>query len=1027
MKPETTITSRYWSAWRNLPYARRILSGTSAVIVCLCCLMILGSQSTSRLAHAGSRAVLDGAYPLASLRVLSESMNKVKTRYVKPDRVRPRLMVAKAIESLQRHVVPLLVTREGGDEDDGPDGLIVQMGEDREQFNLRSVKTIDKMVFVLMNIFQFIDARLPPDSNREDLETVATNAALHTLDPHTTYLDPGAYRNMQVETSGNFGGLGIVISIVKGDLTVIKVMEDTPAKEAGLMARDKVLQIDDESTVNMDLSEAVSRMRGKPGNPVSIRVLRKGWDAPRPYKITRAIIQIRSVVSKLLDGSVGYVRLKNFRANTSKQLKAHLKHLETETKGPLQGIILDLRGDPGGFLEQAIRVSDVFLTKGEIVRTIEAGNKLRNKREARPVSEDESKEAKTDYEKVPVVVLIDSGSASASEIVAGALKNHDRAVIVGTRSFGKGTVQGIYELGDGAVKVTIAEYLTPDQIPVHEVGVVPHIELSQIDPSPDDMLVFAHELFDRGPKKKAKPGTRLRAAQDIKPLRVVYFVKQHEELDEEARDNRRFEYDVVKQDFALKIAQALTTSSKAATSKGLLKSSRTQIDALEREENKRLEEALLKHGVDWSIGPKVSRPRLETEVIMDPPGGWVVAGESLRVTVRLTNTGTRDLHRIHAIGTSNSRLLDGREFLFGRIKRGQSRTWTTEIKPALRAKARQDPLKLKFYQDGKEVGLERTIVVGLREPERPRFGFSYLVDDTSGGNSDGRIQRGETISLTVLMKNIGSGSSGETTTLLKSLAGEGLFLERGRKTDEKHMNPGEMRPVSFTFEVRPTLSTSVIPFEVQVRDRKNGVFLRERIELPVHNPTTRRGTSSSKTFLPNEETQVYGGASTRFPVLAAVPPGTPLIMDVSAGRWGRVSVGSNLIGWTRVDLLKVTNGADAPKKDIATKISNRPPKMDIVEPQIHYVTTPTAQLKGQVTFYGAGAANERAVSIFVGRRKVWFDIRRNITDEMVVIPFDLQLDLKEGQNRVSIRMKEQERGESRQTVLIFREKEGDAK
>src|SRR2546421_92423 len=308
---------------------------------------------------------------------------------------------------------------------------------------------------------------------QREIEYAAINGMLSTLDPHSWLLKPDLYKEMKVQTRGEFGGLGFVISMIDDRLTVRKVLKNTPAWRAGIKKGDVITQIDADSTVSMELQEAVDRMRGKPGTRVSIIVQHKGQDA-RKLDLVRATVTYETVTSKLLDNGIGYVRLSGFSGTTTRDMQAAIRAMRQQNGGALRGLILDVRGNPGGLLEQAIQVSDAFVEEGTIVTTVGMNSQLR-----------EPKLARNDggEREFPMAVLISSESASASEIVAGALKNLNRAIIVGRQSFGEGSVPGLYDVTDqesgdeSALKLTIAQYLTPGDMSIQEVGIVPDIEL----------------------------------------------------------------------------------------------------------------------------------------------------------------------------------------------------------------------------------------------------------------------------------------------------------------------------------------------------------------------------------------------------------------------------------------------------------------------------------------------------------------------------------------------------------------------
>lgn len=301
----------------------------------------------------------------------------------------------------------------------------------------------------------------------------AINGMLRDLDAHSSFLKPEDYKELQIETKGKFGGLGIEITIRDNILTVVSPLEDTPADKAGIHANDQIVKIDDQPTQDMSLMDAVNKMRGPKGTKVKLTILRKGEKKPLDFDLVRDVISIQSVKWRSLEPGYGYVRISSFQSGTSNDLKKALDQLESENQ-PMQGLIIDLRNDPGGLLDQAVEVSDQFLDSGLIVYT---GGRLQ--------SQDMKFEAhkKSKQRNYPIVVLVNSGTASASEIVAGALQDHKRAIIVGEQSFGKGSVQTIIPLNDGsAVRLTTSLYYTPSGRSIQAKGITPDIVVKREAP-----------------------------------------------------------------------------------------------------------------------------------------------------------------------------------------------------------------------------------------------------------------------------------------------------------------------------------------------------------------------------------------------------------------------------------------------------------------------------------------------------------------------------------------------------------------
>lgn len=344
----------------------------------------------------------------------------------------------------------------------------------------------------------------------------AIDGMLASLDPHSGFMSPEIYKEMKVDTRGEFGGLGIEISIRDGLLTIVAPIEDTPASRAGLEAGDHILKIEDQFTKDMEIMEAVHQMRGAPGTEITITIMRPTFDKPQPFTLEREVIKVKSVKAKTLEKGFGYVRLAQFQERTGADLSEALSALHQENEDNLQGLILDLRNNPGGLLDQAVEVSDQFLPEGIIVYT--KGREIDAQMEFSAMAGG----TEPDY---PMVVLINGGSASASEIVAGALQDHGRAVIMGTQSFGKGSVQTIIPLSDDSgLRLTTAKYYTPNGTSIQARGITPDIEVQQFE-------IKEIEAFDHFREKDLKNHFNIESKPSDSTL------PQDSSLDEETRND----------------------------------------------------------------------------------------------------------------------------------------------------------------------------------------------------------------------------------------------------------------------------------------------------------------------------------------------------------------------------------------------------------------------------------------------------------------------------------------------------------
>ena len=353
-------------------------------------------------------------------------------------------------------------------------------------------KNIYEKIDLFSEVLSKIDKEYVESINQSDAMDAAINGVLQSLDPYSAYMSPEMFEDMQTETSGQFGGLGIEVGMEHGVVKVISPIDNTPASRVGVKAGDYIVKINDIQVQGKSLTEAVELMRGPVGSEIEITIRRRGVKKAIIFNITREIIKIESVKSKYIDNNIGYLRLTSFNENSSDQLKKKIR--EFNKKKDLKGYILDLRNNPGGLLNQATKITDFFLEDGEIVST-----------KGRKKSENKKTFAKKgDLTKgKPLIILINYGSASASEIVAGALKDHKRAILVGESSYGKGSVQSIIPLKNkGAIRLTISKYYLPSGESISEVGVTPDIEIGEgsdafvINTETDNQLNFAVKLFN---------------------------------------------------------------------------------------------------------------------------------------------------------------------------------------------------------------------------------------------------------------------------------------------------------------------------------------------------------------------------------------------------------------------------------------------------------------------------------------------------------------------------------------------------
>lgn len=955
-------------------------------------------------------------YDLSALKVFRVVLGRVTDSYVEPERIHPRKMLLSALGAIEKHVAEVLV-KESKDKKK----VTVRVEDVERTFDLESVDSPWALSAVIKKVLRFIQPHLHENTKIRDVEYAAINGMLQTLDPHSLLLRPEIYNEMKLSTRGHFGGLGIVISMINGVLTVMKPIKGTPAEIAGIKACDKILKIGEESTVNMTLSQAVKRLRGVPGSKVDVTILRAGWAAPVRKPLTRAIIKVDSVKSRMLAKKIGYISLSSFQGNSLSDIKENLEKLKR--KG-MRGLVLDLRGNPGGLLDQAIKVSDLFIDAGTLLTTVShAGKRREEKRAHRDGTEP----------RYPIAVLVSSGSASASEIVAGALKNLDRGVIIGSRTFGKGSVQVLYDNEDGsALKLTIAQYLTPGDVSIQTVGIVPdvlteavvlrhdYLRLRHADDSPREADLAQH-LTHRNAQGNAKPLRRLRylAVQNDKAHAKV---KQNKNLcmypDRTCKPPKDEKF---VEDFQIRLARDLLASVRGVWRRSqVLKAGKAAFRRVEAGEDKKVAAALQKLGVDWSEPPAdrpAGAPRLAVSVATDPPGLRMAACQAAKIKVTVKNVGDAAAYQLRALTASTNRLLAKRELVFGKLEPGEQRSWELPIK-VRDVPTRVDDLRLRFSDTAKTDYPEHRVQMGVKGAERPVFAYGYQLIDDVKGNLDGRVQRGEHVRLFVRVKNTGKGPAFRAVTHLKNLAGLGIFIRKGRFVLGR-LDPGQSKTESFTFEVRPGFDSKNFKLELTVLDEGLREFVSEKLKFSVFN--------SADTPKPTTGwVRVRGG---RAPVRAWGAKDAPIVGRALRGSTFKV-LGRTSSGWYRVMAAPQRPAFLAPKAvaKSGAGVGRFQARWQVTPPTITLKVPTHATDKKSLRITGTASDETRIQDVYIfvrnpdakiEARKIFYRSNRKAKKQRR-LDFAVDVPLWPGPNYVTVFARESNDTQAQEMAIIFR-------
>jgi carboxyl-terminal processing protease len=958
------------------------------------------------------------AYDLTALKVFNVALVRVKDSYVDPKRIKPKKMLAAALDAVEKTVAEVLV-----EESPKKDKLKVKVDTYQKDFDISGVDSPWALSGRIKQILRFLQGHLLKGTEIRDVEYAAINGMLSTLDPHSLLLKPETYNEMKLSTRGEFGGLGIVISMVKGVLTVMNPMKGTPAEQVGIKSCDQILKIGEESTVNMTLTQAVNRLRGVPGSKVTVTLMRAGWTKPVRKTLNRAIIKVPSVKSKMLAGKVGVIQLNSFQGNSLEDMRDALDQMKRKQ---MKALILDLRGNPGGLLEQAIKISDLFIESGTLVTTVSLAGKRREEKRAR---------ANGTEPRYPIAVLVDSGSASASEIVAGALKNLDRAVIIGSRTFGKGTVQVLYDNDDGsALKLTIAEYLTPGDVSIQAVGVTPDVVTTPVYVR-KDFIQLKQPEESRREKDLEQHLTRNRTRREAKPFKTLFYLDEEDKNKEKDkkeepepknlclypdRECKPSNEDEIEEDFQVRVARDLLARARSWRRSQILAAAGGFFTKREAEQEQRVTEALKKLGVDWNkTAAPTGKPKLKVTVATEPKRGKANACEKMKIRVTVKNEGTAAASRLQAVSSSTNNLFDDHEFVFGKLEPGAAKSW--EVPVSIRDElTRVDDVTLKFEEEHNNAPAPVTVPISIQGMERPTFGYAYQLIDDVQGNKDGRPQRGEKVRLFVKVKNTGKGTSFRTITTLKNLSGVGIFIRKGRFILGK-LSPGASKSASFTLDVQNRYAMDEFKVELTVYDDALRENVSEKLKFTIVPPENPPQAATG-----NVRISANVASFRAWPAENA-----PLVGTAARGAVFQVVGRSN--GWYHV-LASKPRPAFVAAKDVTpggvAGAGRFNPLWQVTPPLIRVKVPTYATTDKSIRIEGVAIDEKKVQDLFifvrnpdskVGARKIYYLSNRSTTHPKQ-LQFGTEVPLWPGANYVSIHARENEDVQTNETVVIFRKK-----
>ncbi len=929
--------------------------------------------------------------------MLEKVLYHIKEKYVDPSKISAEKMFEDALGGIQDNIAEVIVREKKS----GFKEIIVASAK---MVTETDVKDLDELQSRLSKILVFVKKNATSELKDVDLEVNAIKGILDNFDPHSILLSPELYNETTVNTQGSFGGLGIIIALRDAKLTIIAPIDDTPAYRAGLKAGDHIMKIEDESTINMTLSEAVDRMRGKKGQPCNITINRNGFKSPKEYKIIRDIIIVKSVESHRINDSIGYVRIKNFQSHTNSDLFKHLRKLEAQMN-PIKGLILDLRSNPGGLLDQAIKVSDIFLEQGTIVTTVAFGKTRR---------EVENAHNNRIEPKYPIAVLVDGGSASASEIVAGALKNNNKAIVIGRQTFGKGSVQSIYKLPENyALKLTIAEYLTPGDKSIQSYGIMPDIMVLPVRIDTDNMNLFRSERRIR--EEDLDKAFEESQPHYEKPLYQVkyYFIDKESENDDTAvipkEESEKEKLKKIRKDFEVRMASEIISQSQFTDRELIMKSIGGIVKKYSRMEKKKINKALAELNVNWKMSEKTikrasqcSPPTASININNNVP--YVTAGSEIPIEVVVSNSGKCHLYKLWAISHSDYPFFSDREIIFGNLNPNQTVKRKINIKVPEIAENKSVTFSLTFDEKLGNLPTSVTKDFIIKGLNKPVFALNYqIVDDgtfNSEGNGNSLIEKGEKIALILSTKNIGLGTSKENLSALKNESGQGILLIRGRNPLGE-LKPGDIKTSGFLFEVRDYYDKYNIDLNLTVYDSIFREYITETLKLKVWlNPPKPKKLFNIVTPK-TDHIRIFSSPYKDSPVMATLKKSAVLKSTAYVPNYYKVSLSNTRSGWVLSSKVKNAKAQPTDKPDRFIKYTMRK-----IPPQIILVGQKRIPLSTKEEYLNIrGILNDdnslKDMFVLVNNKKVFYKSLYSKNSPMKKGSFEIKIKLDEGINALT--------------------------
>lgn len=749
------------------------------------------------------------SYDISHSILMDSILSIVQSYYVDPERVENSSLLTLSMEALNG--IPGV---KAGEE---PGKVWVETSAGRKEFPVSKIPGYQEVIDALSAVAAEValhetdETQIGDQTDSQQASVDVLNSMLSHLDAHSALLNPEAYKELRQGTEGSFGGLGVLVGIRDNLLTVIKPLPRSPAQRAGILKYDRILGIDGKTTYGHTLDELVEYMRGEPGTAVKLSLLRDGSDAPAEMTMQREVIQVDSVSSFKVATAGGAkilrVAIDSFSSRTSREVLGAIKKFRAENSGKMHGLILDLRSNPGGLLDQAVQVADLFLQKGVIVST-------KGRRE-------EIESAGTGFDEMgfPMAVLMDSDSASASEIVAGALQDHGRAVVIGQPSFGKGSVQTIFELpSERALKLTIARYYTPSGRSIQNIGIIPDIWLQPIFKSDanENLLGsfrYRNERFLRNHLESSTAGTTYITPKFA--LKAYYLSGNRIESEfDERKEDRELDTAVSMLEYVHKNYGDNVLPGTVRASHWLGIAGPVLIESLAKIDQQASDWLASAHKINWSrVGSSDAAPKLELK-IESPQNQSVFSGDHLKVRYTVSNSGTTAAPRLSVFIRSETAAIDTREYLIGDVAAGQSISGEVDFLLPKIVVEGPTQLRVGVGTDGwPSADAVSDYWVEVKSKAYSQLEAQVELIDENGGKIKGVLECRESAKLQVTLANRGDIAVENVAVSVVNLAGTQISLKDSFK-NIRSIDAGETATINFDLRGAKVLHTAELAFGV---------------------------------------------------------------------------------------------------------------------------------------------------------------------------------------------------------------------